>query len=184
MTVLCVTRWVTLTVLSHSLGGRGAVRRRRRRQQEGNPSHVRPWDTGWHARAAQRQGKTELFSRCKDTFQRASGSLVKATAPGSWHTPTHWRGRPLGSSGENAPAKRGSERGGGLIRGPPRGPAPGALEDRTQTDGVFLPTPAVKVPPSSRRNKFLCGCKGAMGDTVGLEGGMSTNTEKEGVIPP
>lgn len=95
MTVPCVTQWgygKRKIILGQALGHRVAY-------QE-----------------AQRWGEKQAALRCRDTFQRALGSLGKATVPGSWHMPTRWRGCPPGTSGGSAPVEQKQVELGGLSR--------------------------------------------------------------------
>lgn len=118
-----VTQWVRLTALSCFLGG---IRNWQRLQEE-NHSQFRPWDTRLNIREAPRWEKIKLFPGCRDTFQRASGSLEKAIALESWHMPTRWHGCPPGTSGGSAPAEQ-QKQGRWDLRDLPRSHASGALK--------------------------------------------------------
>lgn len=153
MTVLHVTPRVTLTALGPSLGGEVWARATAK-------GKACPGQALGHRLAYQggpETGENRAVVRGTDTFQRASGSLEKATVPGSWHRPTRWRGCPPGISGGNVPAE---QQKGGVTMGPPRSLTPGALQHGTWTDGG-PPVGHVMAALREGRNKLLGGSQAA-----------------------
>lgn len=87
---------MTLTALDHSPGGEVWTRATTRGKACPGQAYQGGPETG----------ENGAIVWCLYTFQRASGSLEKATAPGSWHMPRHWHGCPPGTSGGSAPAQQ------------------------------------------------------------------------------
>lgn len=161
MTVLHVTPRVTLTALSPSLGGE--VWARATAKGKACPGQVLGHRLAYQG--GPETGENGAVVRGTDTFQRASGSLEKATVPGSWHMPTRWRGCPPGISGGNAPAEQ--CKCGGLPWALPEAPLLEPLNmGQRQMEGPLW----IKVMATLRdgKNKFLGGSKG--GDSAARRG--------------